>query len=305
MPLIYARFFPRNGYRIADGSLRFEDRLADKGDLPAFIGLMKQHGFTAIREFYGDNPKLLLQMDALLSTPLEVVTLRNERIAVDIVPALAGRVLRIVDVSSDQCLTAYNRPRSLYFPFCGGLESRVGEQFRQSGWMELAAVTERGQASVTMTLRTGDGFVLTRTVTLMPDAPVVEIRSVLTNPGTQARPARLRSHLELDMGTLRATRVGFTDRAGKRVEREAAAILAGLREGEAYRAQGAPKAAWTFVGDKGLRLTQRVREEQVDFTRLYAFPEDLGELEAEVWGKATVLEPGQSTALEEAIEIER
>jgi len=303
MPLIYARMFPRNGYQIVKDRLVFQGKLASLTEITEFVSRMKEHGFSAIRESYGSDPKQLLVIGAMLSSQPEVVTIGNAHLSVDIVPVLAGRALRIIDSKSGQCVTAYNVKRSLLFPFCGGLESRVGELFRWYGWIEPAKVVERTSTSITVALQTLNGFNLERTLTLAPDKPILHVRTVLTNRNNKPTSARLRSHLELDLGELRSTRVNFTNLAGRNINKDMTEIIAGLREGEYYRSQNTPSGSWTFTGSKGLQLIQRFKNDQVDYAWLYAYPEDLGELELELWVKRTMLKPGQSVKLDQEIEI--
>jgi hypothetical protein len=201
-------------------------------------------------------------------------------------------------------VTAHNTTRSLFFPFCGGIESRVGELYEWSGWMEPARVVARAADSVTVSIRTADGFQLTRTVSLAPAASRLAVRSVLTNPGEKPRPARLRTHLELDLGDLRRTRVRFRDLSGRKVERDGGRVIAGLRRGEVLRARDLPDGAWTFAGPRGPRVVVRFPPEEIDFAALCAYPEEQGEMEAELWGKPALLAPGQALAAEMDIELE-
>ena len=303
MPLTYARMFPRNGYEIEGNRLVFQGELAPITEITGFVERMKKHGFSAIRESYGSDPKQLLMLSAMFDSKPEVVNISNENLSVDIVPVLAGRALRVIDKKSGQCLTAYNTKRSLLFPFCGGLENRVGELFRWYGWIEPANVVERTPRSITVALQTLNGFELKRTLTLVPDKPILQVKSTLTNNGKEPKPSRLRSHLELDLGDLRSTRVSFTNLAGRNIEKDMTDIIAGLREGEYYRSQDIPRGSWVLSGSKGLQLIQRFDHEQLDYAQLYAYPEDLGELEVELWAKRTMLKPGESITLDQEIEI--
>ena len=302
MPLTYARMFPRNGYKIENNRLVFQGKLASMIEVAKFVARMKTHGFGTIREVSGD-PKSLLLISAMLFSQPEVVTISNGHLSVEVVPILAGRALRIIDSKSGQCVTAYNVKRSLFFPFCGGLESRVGEMFRWYGWMEPANVVKQTSTSITVTLQTANGFKLERTLTLVPGKPILQVKSVLTNPGNKPKSARLRSHLELNLGELRSTKVNFTNLAGRNIDKDMTEIIAGLREGEYYRSQDTPRGSWTFTGSKGLQLIQRFNSDRIDYAQLYAYPEDLGELEVELWVERTVLKPGQSVTLDQEIEI--
>ncbi len=97
--------------------------------------------------------------------------------------------------------------------------------------------------------------------------------------------------------------VRFTNRAGETVNPDMAKIIAGLREGEHYLDENAPKDAWTLTGEKGLTVTQRFDDDTLDFAWLYAYPEVLGILEAELWRERVTVEPGASTHLEHTIEV--
>lgn len=303
MPISYARIFPRNGYKIENSKLVFQGDMASLLETAEFVDRMKRHGFRNIQEQSIVTAEGLLQLCTLLSSQLEVVTISNDYLSIDVVPMLAGRVLRIIDRRTGQCVTAHDVRKSLFFPFCGGLENRVGEQSQYSGFVEPSRVIHETETSVTIALQTTDGFMLERTLDLAQNEPVIKIKSILTNPTDKAKSARLRSHLELDMGDLHSTRVRFNSLSGREIDKDMTDIVAGLREGEYYRSQNMPNGSWSFTGSRGLVLTQRFHNEQVEYTWLYAYPEDLGELEVELLAKRVVLEPGQSVALDQEIEV--
>jgi hypothetical protein len=132
---------------------------------------------------------------------------------------------------------------------------------------------------------------------------VLTVESEVTNPGSDVREVRLRSHLELDLGDLAQTRVRFTAKDGASVDKDMTDILAGLREGEHYYDLDAPDGTWTLSGTKGLEVTQSFDATAIDFTWLYAYPEDLGEVEAELWAPAVGLGPGESVRLRHQLAI--
>ena len=304
MPLTYAQMFPRNGYQIK------EDRLTFQVDSPltqamAFASLMEKHGFTNIRESYDSGPGEILRIGALLAANPGVLTLANGRLSIDIVPLLAGRVLRITDKSSGECITAHNVTSALFFPFCGGMESRVGELFRWSGWIEPAKVVEHTPESITIALETADGFQLKRKVAMTSGEPILQVETILTNPGNESRWARLRNHLELDMGDLPSIRLRFENLAGDSIDQDMTGVLTELRDGQHFRAEDIPNGAWEFTGSKGLTLTQRFDANQLDHTWIYGYPEDLGELEVELWGKRVRLEPRESVSLIQEVEVRK
>jgi hypothetical protein len=245
----------------------------------------------------------VVDLGGLFCSRPEVVRIESPHLTADVVPLLAGRILRIIERKTGLCATAHNVPRCLYFPFSGGLESRVGETFRFHGWMEPAVVQSRTAASVSLELRTIDGLRLQRVAALAPDRPILEVVTTVTNPGPKPVVLRLREHLELDLGDLRSTRVKFTRRDGKQVEGDMARVIGGLREGEHHYGLEAPAGSWTLSGSKGLEVTQTFDPVATDFTWLYAYPEDLRQLDAEVWRRRQRLEPGESLTSRQSIEV--
>lgn len=302
MPLTYARFFPRNGYEIEGNRLVWQGEIASMPELRAFLDRMEAHGFQMVREVSGE-PDTMLLLYVIIGSNQQVVSVENEHLRVEVVPMLAGRILRILHKASGEYVTAYNVKRSLFYPFGGGIEDRIGGIFRFFGWVEPGVVESRNDLSITTKLDTMNGWTLRRTVTLASDAPVLTIESTVTNPSESARELQQRSHMELDLGDVRTSRVSFTSRGGAVVDKDMADILAGLREGEHYYDEDTPDGEWSLSGSKGLSVTHRFDNDQVEFTWLYAYPEDLGELELEASMPAVVIEPGASQTFVQELEI--
>ena len=304
MPLVYAKWFPRNGYEIQNGSLVFKKPLGTPAEAFQFAARMKSHGFQTVRERGGD-PGQLVMLSALINMPLPLVTIKNEHLQVDVLPFFGSRVLRIIDLKSGKCATAYNTTKNLLFPFCGGEDSRVGGiyTFDEGGPMTPAEVVKKTADSVTLKSKIPMGFELLRTITLVPDRAAVKIRLETVNPGNKPREAQMRSHTSLDLGDVNQVRVNFNALSGAKVDKDTSVIIAGLREGERFYKTDCPAGQWTFSGPKGLEVVQRFDNRQVDFTWIYAFPADLDELEVELWAKKATIAPGESAVLEHELEL--
>ena len=302
MPLIYARLFPRNGYEIVGDTLKFLGQIAPTGDVQHFLQMMASHGFNAWMEFAGapDNLALIYSMFAM---DHEMKVLDNDLLRVEVVPNLGGRALRIIHKATGKSITASNRIQSLFFPFAGGLEDRTGGLFRFYGWVEPAVVSDHDALSLTTTQGTMDGMTIRRTLTLEADAAVIHVESALVNPKGGEEEGRIRTHLELDLGPLADTTVTFTSLAGEAVSHDMESVVSGLREGRHYYDQQAPAGEWTFSGTDGLDVTWRFDNDEVDFTWLIAYPEDLQVLETEVWSPRTLLDPGAELVLHHELEI--
>ncbi|MFA6243517.1 MAG: DUF4838 domain-containing protein [Candidatus Hydrogenedentales bacterium] len=313
MPLTYARVFPRNGYRVEVGQpdanglrqdkLIFNDPLAKMAEVQEFIGRMKAHGFANIREWGGD-PQQIALWPMIFGNPMNIPVIENAHLAVTVVPVLGGRALMITDKKSGQCVTAYNTTKSLFFPFCGGEEPRLGGLFAANmiGNMLPFAVAEHTPTGITLTAN-GGGFDIVRKMTLSADAPVLTIETTVTNTTDKPHEARMRSHLDLDLGVIEQTKVSFTARSGELIEKDMTSILANLREGERFTDQRTPKSEWTLSGTKGVSITQRFNPDATEFTWIYAYPADLSDLEVEVQDTPVMVEPGQSHTFKLEYEI--
>jgi len=293
MPLLYARFFPRDGYELANGKLHWLHAIPAASELKAFLDRMEAHGFTTVREAAGDASTMNL-VYAIVGKDQPTRTLENDQLIVEVVPSMAGRALRLTSKATGQAVTAYNRGPNLFFPFTGGLDDHVGGEFAFFGWVEPGFVTGSSPTSLTVRLTTMNGFTLERTLTLVDQQPALQVSTTLTNPSAGPVEARLRSHLELDLGDLPTTRVRFADKGGQAHDQDLTGPIDALREGQRFYDQACPAGAWTFSGDKGLEVTQAFAADAVDFTWIYAYPADLGQFDVEVWAPKATLGPGES-----------
>jgi hypothetical protein len=242
---------------------------------------------------------------AIVNTPTPVVTISNRHLQVDVVPLLGGRALRIIHRQTGKCVTGVNTTRNLMFPFCGGEESCVANIFNmhQGGQMDPALPIKKTDSSVTLKITTTNGFKLTRTLALATDRPVLTVTAGVTNPGNKPREAQLRSHLGLRLGEVGRTRVKFTSRGGTQIDKDTTDVIAGLREGEHFYDQDCPSGSWTFTGTEGMQVTQRFDDHNVDFTWLIAYPEDLNDLDVQLWAKRQMLGPGETATLAHELEV--
>jgi len=303
MPLAYARIFPRNGYKLENGTMRFQGGIASMEETTGFIDRMKEHGFQAIREWGGDPEQLKMWAFAgTMGVPYERI--ENRHLTVDVVPAFGGRALRVIHRDSAECVTAYNTTRNLFFPFAGGEETRMGTAFDATRGTSLIpfTVVEKTGDSIVLEALFRD-IVLRRILTLEPEASVLTVTNEVRNAAEKPAPVLIRSHLEFQLGGLMKTQVAFVNRDGETVTRNMEPIVGGLREGEAFRDRNTPNGAWTFTGSKGLHVTQRFDPDQVEFTWLCAFPESLDELEVEVWAKSVTLPPGETMSFTNSLEV--
>ena len=302
MPLVYARLFPRNGYTIENNLLTFRGPLVQLPEAMDFVDRMQKHGFRDIREVMGDMNQMTL-LCAVFNLPQSAPSIGNARLTADVVPFFGGRVLRITDRQTGQRVTASEVSRGLFFPFNGGEETRLGGVFSPEGMFMQFGTAETTPTSVTLTAKAG-AFDLKRVIRVEGGEPKITVEATLTNTTGKPQEAHLRSHTEFDLGDLMKTRVTFTNRKGEEVRRGMQPIVDGLREGEHYLDQDAPKGAWVLTGTKGLEVTQTFDDAKLDYAWLYAYPDYLNELEAELWMKPVTVAPGESVSFAHTITVE-
>ena len=149
----------------------------------------------------------------------------------------------------------------------------------------------------------GSPFEITRRLELLPDKPVLKVTVTFRNVSETPQEFQLRSHMELDLGPIRDTRFHFRNRAGQQTSRSTGPIIADMRQGEHYYDEDAPQGAWVFSGAKGLEVTQRFDDAKVDFTWVYAYPEELNGTEVEVWALEQALAPEETWAFAYEYEV--
>jgi len=266
-----------------------------------FLERAEEHGFTSIRERQGEL-ELLFFLGLALNQPMEAPMISNGLLDVDVAPFLGGRVLRILDHETGASITGYNITRNLFFPFCGGEETRIGGIYDLAGMFFQFGVSERSENAITLVSDTGS-LLITRRIALDKEAPILRIQVEVQNLGDAPRQTIVRSHTNFDLGSLQSVTAQFTNRNGDSVTRTAPPIIAGLREGEYYRDVNAPKNEWRLSGDKGYEIVQRFDDDTLDFAWLYAYPDYLNDLEAEIWRKPVILQPNESTTFEYEMEV--
>lgn len=180
----------------------------------------------------------------------------------------------------------------------------MGGMFDMLGKREPYGLIERSDTWLTLAAQT-DSFVIRRTFTLSAERPSLCITTAVTNTSDKPREIRMRSHTEWDLGALATTRVRFTDRQCREVDQDMRRVIAELREGQYFRRDDTPDGSWTFTGSKGLAVTQRFDAAQVEAAWLCAYPEDLGEIEAEIAAKPVTAGSGETVAFVQDLDVVR
>ena len=301
MPLLYAKFFPRNGYEFGSDTLNWLGEMAPIPDIKEFLDRMAAHGFQTVREVGGDL-SLVALLASIFQSPLPVKAMENEELRVEVLAQLGGRALRVIHKASGQTVTASNIVPNLFFPFAGGLEDRIGGTFEAYGWVEPATVVSYDSLSVTTSQTTLNNYAIKRTFSLSPGSSALTQTTELTNLGGE-REDRFRFHMELNLGVLQETEVSFVNKGGNAVTQSMDAVIKGQREGLHFYDQETPAGSWRILGSGGLSVTQSWDVEEFEFGWLYAYPPSLNELEVEIWTHKLSFEPGESRTFSQTVTV--
>lgn len=134
-----------------------------------------------------------------------IIRLESPHFLADIVPSLGGRIWRLYHKglkedllwrSTLQWHLVQNGHQAEHYLNFGGYEEYAGEQFASPGWREKYECTvSEDRRSATLTANLPNGLQITRTVTLLPGEPAVEIQTRLTNRSSGTMPnVVLRTH---------------------------------------------------------------------------------------------------------------
>ena len=146
---------------------------------------------------------------------LQVHTLSNESLQVDVLPAMGGRVWRMRTLPEGDDVLWRAGEEGAWQPASSGYEEYSEAGYRSPGWSEQYEVTDHGDLSIEMSAGLRNGLRLTRRVELAPDAPTLSITSTLSNPGKTARDGCLRVHPQFSVGDIGSAEV-LVSRAGGR-----------------------------------------------------------------------------------------
>lgn len=218
LPVVYAQIALASGdtYAEQDGRLvqNTDVSIAELADF--FERVARKEGITRVAEG-GPTPKLDEWLDSLPRTDstLQVHTLSNGSLQVDVLPAMGGRVWRMRTLPEGGDVLWRAGEEGAWQPASSGYEEYSETGHRSPGWSERYEVTEQGDLFVEMSAGLRNGLRLTRRVELAPDRPVVAITSELSNPGKTARDGCLRAHPQFRVGDIGSAEVRVS-RAGGR-----------------------------------------------------------------------------------------
>jgi len=275
--------------------------------LDRFSKIGQAAGVTKVREGGGNS-----ELDGwLASVPrqpreLQIVSLSNGQLKVDLLPALGGRIWRMTYLPAQRALIRIAGTPQALSPAEGGYEEYSEGGYRSAGWSENYLVSSKTERSVTLKAVLRNATALERKFELSPDGAILTITSTLSNGGKDPRQVCLRSHPEFAVSSTENCTVRVLRADGK----TDAIKLANPADPKAERDQwlrddDMPAGQWELV-DSGTGLTVINRFEKGDVAQaLLNRAGHQARVNLELFGREVTLKPQESVSLRQSFEVRK
>ncbi len=157
-----------------------------------FRNTVKSFGYTYLAEVNGNVDKVvgrwLKRIKRLRKTSYPIITLKNDKIVVEIVPGFGGRIIGMWRVDNPVNVMFPGRPDSSDYPFVGGYEDWFGRSWHGPGWDADFKVIKIAKDNSTLILKAkyNNQWIYTRKFKLIPGKVKIEITSIYTNISKKA-----------------------------------------------------------------------------------------------------------------------
>jgi len=135
----------------------------------------------------------LKSLPAPSAKAIPVITLENDFLSLDVVPAMGGRIWRGTEkLTGNPIFSVYGSEEEGYEAFEAGYEEYGSNDYRGLGWNEEYTVKEQSATAITMAAKLRSGLTFTRRIELLPQRYAFRITSTLS--GTPSKQAIFRTH---------------------------------------------------------------------------------------------------------------
>lgn len=306
LPVMYARItlatsaeFQREG-----------DRLIQRGDFSIaelaerFERIARKEGITRVAEG-GPTPSLDEWLQSLPREPraLEIQTLRNSSLQVEVLPDLGGRVWRMRHARSGRELLSRAGEEGAWQPRDSGYEEYSGSGYRSPGWSEAYEVVEADERQITLQAGLDNGLRLTRRLELDGERARLRITSTLENVSGGDRDVCLRAHPQFAVTSTAEASVHVRRGDEWRVIDLARPDDPTGEFNEWLRGEAMPDGAWAVVDSSAdVALAQHFRPDEVSQC-LLNWDGAEGRVNLELYSEQRTLQPGESLQLHQQWEV--
>jgi len=270
-----------------------------------FAKIAHAAGVTKVSEGGGDLDSWLASIPRQ-SRELQIVTLKNAQLKVDLLPQLGGRIWRMTYLPDNRSLIRIAGTPQALSPAEGGYEEYSQGGYRSAGWSESYIVGDKTDRAVTLKAVFRNGLALSRRYELAADGATLSIASVLSNGSAQPVTACLRAHPEFSVSSTENCSVRILKADGKTETIKLANPADPKAERDQWpRESAVPAGQWDLV-DTGTGLTLINRFEKGDVAQaLLNRAGQQSRVNLELFGKEVTLKPQESVSLRQSYEVRK
>ena len=265
MPLLYTKLvLGQGGYKLEGNAIVPQDTV--KTELA--VEFAKTVAAEKVTHYHEGRADIAQWLDAQKKgrEKLEIVTLKNDFISLDILPSAGGRIWRATELKGKrQLLRVVENANKEVNPFEGGYEEYASDQHRGPGWNETYRVVSKTATAVEMEATLSNGLVMTRKIELTPGKAAFKVTSSVKNPKADAK-ITFRIHPEFNVSSTAKAKLDVLGKNGRKVT-SLANPEAPTAEKELWlREEDKPNGEWTIVDEKtGVRIVNRFDPAEVQF----------------------------------------
>ncbi len=300
MPLWYTKLMLAQNRYVPQGTqLVNKDAAARQGTLANFVTTAKDVGLTKISESRKRPYAEWLQQMQLGPTQVDVVTLKNDHLAIQIIPARGGRIWRLRYRDRD-LIALFGDDSTGYDIDSGGYEEYSTHEYQSPGWREPYAVLSASDSHVVLQADLSNGRRLTRRISLLTDRPAFEVQSTLLAL-LPCETLALRSHPAFHVtATGNCTLFRLDDQRQWQSQK----LAPDKGENIWFKGPLVPNGQWALYDQaSGLAISNRFPRQDVDFCYVNASPDE-HRVNLEQWGKPRkAAAPGDSVSITNTYDV--
>ncbi|HID07965.1 MAG TPA: DUF4838 domain-containing protein [Armatimonadetes bacterium] len=270
-----------------------------------FERIARKEGVARVREA---RSGVLNQWLAQVRKPmkeLHILTLRNGRLIVEIIPERGGRIYRIYDRVWRRQILRVASPNDPLYPGTGGYEEYSEGEYRTPGWEETFAVEKHTERAVTLSAKLRNGLQLQRHIEVHPERPIIHIRSTLMNVTDRTISACLRVHAEFRLAPIQRTIVKLLRHSGRWVTKKLTFRRDETERQIFLREDDIPAGSWMVVDTKtGLAVVNDFSTSQVGQC-LLNWCRKPHRVNLELYSPQVQLKPGQKISIDHSYTLMR
>lgn len=303
LPIMYTMIaLGYNGYVQKDNKLVMPTDRVDGGLPGAFEKIARKEGVTMINE--GTSLDTWLASLGKRGEEIDIVKLSNKNLEVNILPAAGGRIWKMIYLPTNKNLLKIYGKEDSYQITTGGYEEYSSMAYRSDGWGDVYKVSEQSRATVRLDAELKNELIFTRIYTLDDEAPVIHIKSTLTNKGGASIQAGIRVHPEFEINQVTKGFVATRKPDGKWT----AVSLLNKKDPDTekeiwLRGNDKPNGEWAVIDSTdGIGIINRFDNSAVDLAYYNWFGIG-GRVNLELFPKEVFIKPGESITLTHSYEI--